>query len=127
MAGLERFELSSITPENINWSIFKQYLETKYAKGYVTLILELSKKYYSYLNDVNQIQPARPTIRNNMIKSLIALSRFKGTYDAFKGDMKNHGITYYKPDLIAVFTRIFSSNAHDGLDKWYNDAMADDV
>ncbi len=30
----------------------------------------------------------------------------------------------YKPDPIAAFTRIFSSNAHDGLGKWYNDAMA---
>ena len=38
--------------------------------------------------------------------------------------MKTHGIKYYKPDSIAVFTRIFSSNAHDGLGKWYNDAMA---
>jgi intergrase/recombinase len=38
--------------------------------------------------------------------------------------MQNHGIKYYKPDSIAVFTRIFSSNAHDGLGKWYNDAMA---
>ena len=79
MVGLERFELSSITPEAIDWSIFKQYLESKYTKAYVTLILEHSRKYYTYLNDVNKIQLVKPTIRNNIIKSLIAISRYKGT------------------------------------------------
>ena len=122
--GLPGFEPESIEPKSLNWSIFKQYLDNKYAKGYATSIFEHSLKYYLYLNDVNQIQLAKPTVRNNIINSLIALSRYQGTYDTFKSLMQNHGIKRYKPDPIATFTRIFSSNAHDGLGKWYNDARA---
>ena len=109
---------------SFNWLNFRQYLDNKYAKGYATAIFEHSQKYYTYLNDVNQIQIAKPTARNNIINALIALSRYLGKYEEFKKEMDSHGIKRYKPDPIATFTRIFSSNAHVGLDKWYNDSMA---
>jgi hypothetical protein len=67
---------------------------------------------------------AKPTARNNIINALIALSRYQGTYDCFKAKMHTHGIKRYKPDPIAAFTRIFSSNAHTGLGEWYNQTMA---
>jgi intergrase/recombinase len=38
--------------------------------------------------------------------------------------MKAHGIKHYKPDQITTFTRIFNSQAHEGLGEWYNQAMA---
>ena len=118
------FEPESIEPKSMNWSRFKQYLDSKYAKGYATSILEHSRKYYGYLDGINQIQLAKPTARNNIINALIALSRYQGTYDTFKAKMASHGIKRYKPDPIAAFTRIFSSNAHAGLSEWYNQAMA---
>lgn len=121
--GLPGFE-PSIEPKSIDWSKLKLYLDSKYAKGYATAILEYSKKYYGYLDDVNQIQLARPTARNNIINALVALSRYQGTYDVFKAKMSSHGIKRYKPDPIAAFTRIFSSNAHSGLGEWYNQATA---
>jgi hypothetical protein len=124
MVGLPGFEPESIEPKSLNWSSFKLYLASKYAKGYAVSIFEHSKKYYSYLNDVNQIQLSKPTVRNNIINALIALSRYQGTYDSFKSQMQSHGIKRYKPDPIAAFTRIFSSNEHTGLGEWYNQAMA---
>ncbi|HMK94308.1 MAG TPA: integrase [Candidatus Limnocylindrales bacterium] len=107
-----------------DWSSFKQYIYSKYAPSYAIGIFEHARKYQSYLNDVNQIMLVKPTVRNNIINALIVLTRYRGTYDTFKNQMKIHGITRYKPDPIAAFTRIFNSNAHDGLGKWYNDAMA---
>ncbi len=59
VVGLPGFEPESIEPKVINWSSFKQYLDSKYAKGYATAIFEHSRKYYSYLDDVNQIQLAK--------------------------------------------------------------------
>jgi intergrase/recombinase len=109
---------------SLNWSSFKQYLDNKYAKSYATSIFEHSIKYYTYLDDVNQIQLVKPTVRNNIINALIALSRYLGNYEEFKREMDSHGIKRVKPDPIATFTRIFSSNAHVGLDKWYSDSIA---
>jgi len=124
MVGPPGFEPESIEPKSQSWSKFKQYLDSKYAKGYATAIFEYSRKYYGYLDDVNQIQLAKPTSRNNIINALVALSRYQGTYDEFKARLASHGIKRYKPDPIAAFTRIFSSNAHAGLGEWYNQALA---
>jgi hypothetical protein len=127
MVGPPGFEPESIEPKSqkdIDWSRFKLYLESKYAKGYATAIFEYSRKYHGYFEDVNQIQLAKATTRNNIINSLVALSRYQGTYDKFKADMLSHGIKRYKPDPIAAFTRIFNSNAHEGLAEWYNQARA---
>jgi hypothetical protein len=122
VVGLPGFEPESIEPKNINWSTFKEYLYSKYAKGYDRSILEHSHKYHHLLTDVNGIQIAKPTTRNNIINALIAMSRYLGVYDNFISEMKSHGIKRYKPDPIQAFTRIFSSDAHLGLGKWYKDA-----
>ena len=104
MVGLPGFEPESIEPKDINWSTFKQYIESKYAKSYSIGVFEHSRKYYTLLNDVNQIQLVKPTVRNNIINALVVLSRYLGCYNSFKADMESHGIKRYKPDPIAAFT-----------------------
>ncbi len=64
----------------------------------------------------------RHAIRNNIINSLTALSRFLGSYELFMADLKSHGIKRVKPDPIQAFTRIFNSKAHQGLGEWYKQA-----
>jgi len=108
----------------IDWDLFKQYLNSKYAKCYAVSILEHSKKYHHLLSDVNGILQAKPSVRNNLINSLTALSRFQGSYDCFMADLKSHGIKRTKPDAVQAFTRIFNSSAHKGLGQWYKDACA---
>jgi intergrase/recombinase len=125
--GLPGFEPGSIEPKSfssIDWSSFKQYVDSKYAKSYAVSIMEHSRKYHSLLDNVNQIQLFKPTVRNNIVNALIVLSRFTGRYEKFKLEMKSHGIKKYKADPIQAFTRIFNSNAHSGLGKWYKDANA---
>jgi len=125
--GPEEFESSSIAPEaqkSIDWSEFKQSLLSKYVKAYAVLLFESAQKYQHLLNDVNGIQLLKPTIRNNIINALLALSRYQGNYDLVKTQMKAHGVKHYKPDQITTFTRIFNSEAHEGLGTWYNQAMA---
>jgi hypothetical protein len=124
MAGC-RSEPESIAPktcESIDWQAFKQYLDNKYAKGYAMSIYEHSQKHLSLLTNVNGILSLKATARNNTINALTALSRFLGTYDTFLAELKTHGITRYKPDAIQSFTRIFNSEAHTGLEKWYRQA-----
>jgi intergrase/recombinase len=125
--GLPGFEPGSIEPKapiKINWSEYKQYLLSKYAKSYAVQLFEYSKKYYPLLNEVNSILLAKSTVRNNVINALTALSRFLGTYNSFIAEMKAHGIKRVRLDPVQAFTRIFNSNAHKGLGKWYQDALA---
>jgi hypothetical protein len=127
MVGPEEFESSSIAPEtlkSINWEEYRQHLQSKYAKGYALQLFENAQKYNQLLVRVNDIQLIKPTVRNNIIKGLIALSRYQGTYESFKNEMKIRGIKYVRPDPITTFTRIFSNDAHEGLGEWYKKAIA---
>jgi hypothetical protein len=90
--GLPGFEPGSIEPKaprNINWKEYKQCLISKYAKSYAVQLLEYSQKYYPLLNGVNSILLSEPTVRNNVINALTALSRFLGTYNSFMTEMKS--------------------------------------
>jgi hypothetical protein len=125
--GLPGFEPGSIEPKapmNIKWKEYKLYLFSKYAKSYAVQLFEYSRKYYPLLSDVNSILLSKPTVRNNVINSLTALSRFLGTYNSFMSEMKAHGIKRVRQDPVQAFTRIFNSNVHKGLGKWYQDALA---
>jgi len=127
MMGLPGFEPGSIEPKapiNIKWKEYKRYLHSKYAKSYAVQLFEYSSKYYPLLGDVNSILLSKPTIRNNVINSLTALSRFLGTYNSFIAEMNAHGIKRVRADPVQAFTRIFNSNAHKGLGEWYQDALA---
>jgi hypothetical protein len=126
MVGLPGFEPGSIEPKafiTINWSEYKQYLFSKYAKSYAVQLFEHSRKYQHLLDDVNGIQLTKPTVRNNIINGLTALSKYLGTYKSFKRNMCVHGIKRVKPDPVQTFTRIFKSSAHKGLGEWYQDAL----
>ena len=127
MVGLPGFEPESIEPKafnSINWSEFKQYLNSKYARGYAISLFEHSSKYYNLLYDVNGIQLSKPTARNNVINGLTALSKYLGEYESFKKNMLTHGIKRVKPDPLQAFIRIFNSSAHKGLGEWYRNALA---
>ena len=123
MVGPPGFEPESIEPKSLNWEEYKQFLLSKYSKGYAISLFEHSKKYSHLLDNVNGIQLAKPTARNNIINGLTALSKYTGTYELFIKKMKTHGIKRVKADPIQAFNRIFNSNAHEGLIEWYNKAQ----
>jgi intergrase/recombinase len=109
---------------NIDWSRFRQWLVSKYSKSYASSVYSYSIKYCDLLENVNDIQFAKDSIRNNIINALIVLSRYLGEYEKFKATLKAHGIKKHKADTIEAFLRIFNSNAHDDLGKWYQQALA---
>ncbi len=115
--GLNEFEPESIEPKcskTVDWEEYKQYLLSKHCKGYAISLFEHSKKYFEFLDNVNGIQLAKPTARNNIINGSVALSKYLGTYELFMKNMATHGIKRVKPDPIQAFSRIFS-DADKGL------------
>jgi len=127
MVGPPGFEPESIEPKafkSVDWGEYKQYLLSKYAKGYAISLFEHAKKYQKLLDDVNKIQLVKPTARNNVINGLVALSKYLGTYEVFMKKMATHGIKRVKADPIQAFNRIFNSNAHKGIEEWFKDASS---
>jgi hypothetical protein len=79
---LPGFEPGSIEPKallKISWSVYKQYLFSKYARSYAVQLFEYPRKYYPLLDDVNSILLSKTAIRNNVVNSLTVLGRFLDT------------------------------------------------
>jgi len=62
------------------------------------------------------------SIKNNVIKSLIILSKYLGIYEDFSNRCKQFGIKTTSPNTLNAFLRILNSNNSDIL-KWYSEAL----
>ena len=55
-------------------------------------------------------------VRNNVVKSLIVLSKFLNRHEEFKNRLKAYDIKLYTQDSFASFLRIFNNHSSDLLD-----------
>jgi len=53
-------------------------------------------------------------VRNNALKALVALAKYKGEYSEFHNRLKAHGIKWVSTDAFTSFTNMFNHN-HDSL------------
>jgi intergrase/recombinase len=113
---------TALVRDNINLSDFRTWLFSRYSKNYAYNIFNYSRKYSHMLGgDLRELQLLSPSVRDHVIKALIALSKYSGVYDSFKSKLKNYGIKLSTPDTFSAFLRILNGNSSDVL-KWYNEA-----
>ena len=60
--------------------------------------------------------------RNNIIDSLIVLSKYCNCYEAFKARLKNSGVKKHRQNGIESFLRILEASDSDILD-WYEKVL----
>jgi intergrase/recombinase len=106
----------------IDWQQFSEWVNARYSNTYARIILQYTKKYCDLINDVKSLELIKPTIKNNVVKSLIILSKFLGIHEQFKNALKNYGVKLHKQNALQSFLRILNNN-HDVLD-WYNIAIS---
>jgi len=108
----------------INWSEFLKWLNSKYSKSYVKVLRYYCKKYYALIaNDkIRELDLLPDSIRNNVVKSLIALSKYLGIHEQLKNKLKPYGIKTSKHDAIKSFLRILKSSNSNIL-KWCREAI----
>jgi intergrase/recombinase len=106
----------------IDWQEFSEWVNARYSNTYARIILQHTKKYYHLINDVKSLELIKPSIKNNVVKSLIVLSKFLGIHEQFKNTLKNYGVKLHKQNALQSFLRILNNN-HDVLD-WYNIAIS---
>ena len=78
-------------------------------------------KYIDCLHNPGKILEVPTSIRGNVLKALICLSKYLGKYLEFKDSLKQYGIKWLKPDSFDSFINIFQNNS-DSLIQWYKDA-----
>ena len=91
-----------------------QYAKLQY--GYV-------KKYAGLMGNPSEINNIPLSIRSNVMKSLINLSKYLGRYETFRSQLKNYGIKWISSDnSFNSFLAIINNN-HSTLGKWYSEAL----
>ena len=77
-------------------------------------------KRYCYLlesGNIGQINSFSSTVKTDVIKSLVIVSKYIGCYDQFKAALKKYGIKSSRPDAFAAFIRIYNNKTAD-LGEW---------
>ena len=98
---------------------FKEYIFSKYHKSNAQVLYCYAVKYAKLLRNPQEIDLIKDTIKNNVIKSLIALSRYIGKYNEFKSVLKDYGITLKAQNGLQSFLRLFNAtNNTKVLDEW---------
>jgi intergrase/recombinase len=102
----------------LDWKQYSDWVYARYAVTYARIILPNPRKYMYLMMDVRQLDILKPTIRNNVIKSLIVLSKYLGISNQFKESLKNYGVKLHKQYSVESFLRILKASDSDILD-WY--------
>jgi hypothetical protein len=106
--------------EGLDWDKFRSFVYGKYAKTTAPKVMCYAKR-YSYVmasGKIQDIETFPSTIRPEVIKSLIIVSKYLGVYEAFKAALKSYGIKLARPDAFYSFQRMYT-NRNSDLMEWY--------
>jgi hypothetical protein len=120
--GFEPMTFSLEGKPDIDLKTFREYSTTKYSKQYVSLIYGYTVKYSHCLENPQRLSELPASIRANVLKAMVNLSKFLGCYEDYKQKLKNHGIHWANGDSsFNAFLRITNNN-HSTLGSWYKEA-----
>jgi intergrase/recombinase len=102
---------------SLNWEEFNDWLNKKYSKTWARNVFCYTKKYHNLLNgNLRELESFSKSKKNNVLKSLIALSKYLGLYETFKARILNYGIKWENQNSFEAFLRIMHTK--EGLMKW---------
>jgi hypothetical protein len=106
----------------IDLTRIKAYLESKYNHQYATTSYNYIIKYVDCYSNPSKLLEIPTSIRSNVLKALIMLSKLKGEHETFKASLKQHGIKWYANDNFNTFLNMMINNNHDSLIDWIHQA-----
>jgi intergrase/recombinase len=93
--------------EGFNWNAFKEWLLKRYSKTWAPTVFSYAKKYHWMLTgNLRELDSFSKSKKNNVLKSLIALSKYLGFYHSFKLRVASYGIKWEYQDSLEAFLRI---------------------
>ena len=105
-------------------SMFDQWLNSRYDSHYAYMIKLYAKKYFDCYNNPSLLSSLNVSNykHDNILKALVAYSKFSGNYEEFRTKVKNAGVHYHKQNALLAFLRIMDNDNHKGLGDWYKKA-----
>jgi len=107
--------------ETFDWDDFREYVFKKYRPSWAKLCYCYAAKYHRLINNPSELETFSQYKKNNVLKALIALSKYLGFYREFKDRIKDYGIKWTRTSSIDSFLRILRNNNKDIL-TWYQKA-----
>ena len=105
----------------INWDNFREWVFHKYAKSYAPTVYCYAKKYSYMINgNLRDLDTLSPSVRNQVIKCLISLSKYLGAHTQFRQKLRDYGVKLYRSDVFSSFLRMLNGSNSDVL-KWYKE------
>jgi len=115
-AGFEPATFCASGNPKLNWLDFREWLNKKYSKTWAYQVLDLSKKYQHMLyGNLRELDLFSKWKKNNVLKALIALSKYLGIYEQFKAKVKNYGVKRENQNSVESFLRMV--NTKTGLQR----------
>ena len=98
---------------------YKDFLLAKFSRSYALQCFNNAVKYYDCLENPHNISTVSASIRGNVLKAMVNLAKYKGSYQDYKAKLKNHGVKWINnDDSFSSFLRIVNNN-HSNLGLWY--------
>jgi intergrase/recombinase len=111
----------NIDPQ-IDWEEYKQFLLSKFSRSYALQVYNNGLRHHDCLENPNNISAVPVTTRGNVLKAMVNLSKYLGTYETYKAKLRNNGVKWANTDdSFNSFLRIVNNN-HNSLHLWYKDA-----
>jgi hypothetical protein len=109
-------------PSHMDWNQLKQYLQSKYSRNWSKAVYLYSKKYHGLLENPRELDTFKDHKRNNVLKSLVVLSKYLGRCQHFKHMLDQYGIKPSRKDAFSSFLRILN-NSNGEILPWYGKAI----
>ena len=104
---------------DLNLEEYRKYLFSKFSRSYALQQLNNMAKHYDCLENPQKLNEIPVSNRSNILKTMVNLAKFLGTYENYKAKLKQHGIHWVNNDnSFNSFLRIVNNN-HSNLGAWY--------
>lgn len=98
---------------------------SEYSDVYAKILFYYLYKYHQCYKNPTELLSIPISIRSNVLKAMVCLSKYLGCYEAYKSTIKNHGIKWANNnDSLTVFVRILNGNNLKNLTEWYQQASS---
>jgi len=77
---------------NIDLGEYRKFLLSKFSRSYALQIFNNGIKYFDCLKNPHIISTVPTSVRGNILKAMVNLAKYKGSYEEYKIKLKNHGI-----------------------------------
>jgi intergrase/recombinase len=116
----ERTPLTGFEPMTFSLQGFEVWVKNKYVKSHSNLILCYAWKYGDLVNsaDLKELDSVPASIKNNVIKTLVILSKFLGNSQEFRSRLKDFDIKPTRPDTLNAFLRILNVSNSDVINRY---------